>query len=159
MCAKGGGSKSAILLDLCVSSLRRGHANLLCIVPIFTDDHRSGSYSLHAATSYKCLHWPCLPEPNSAAKDQTYSITNAMTTLRMKCTQHDTRKARRYQRTPAATTYIHIRMKRWDGKLQSRQKDGRSEKNKCESKAKAEPPGGFEPPTFRLRSECSTTEL
>jgi hypothetical protein len=35
--------KSAILLDLCVSSLRRGHANLLCIVPIFTDDHRSGS--------------------------------------------------------------------------------------------------------------------
>ena len=25
-------------LDLCVSSLRRGHANLLCIVPIFTDD-------------------------------------------------------------------------------------------------------------------------
>ena len=26
------------LLDLCVSSLRRGHANLLCIVPILTDD-------------------------------------------------------------------------------------------------------------------------
>jgi hypothetical protein len=25
------------LLDLCVSSLRRGHANLLCIVPILTD--------------------------------------------------------------------------------------------------------------------------
>ena len=25
------------LLGLCVSSLRRGHANLLCIVPIFTD--------------------------------------------------------------------------------------------------------------------------
>ena len=38
--------KSAILLDLCVSSLRRGHANLLCIVPIFTDDHRSGSCRL-----------------------------------------------------------------------------------------------------------------
>ena len=31
------------LLDLCVSSLRRGHANLLCIVPILTDDHRRGS--------------------------------------------------------------------------------------------------------------------
>ena len=28
--------KSAILLDLCVSSLRRGHANLLCIVPILS---------------------------------------------------------------------------------------------------------------------------
>jgi hypothetical protein len=26
-------SKKRILLDLCVSSLRRGHANLLCIVP------------------------------------------------------------------------------------------------------------------------------
>ncbi len=24
--------------DLCVSSLRRGHANLLCIVPILSDD-------------------------------------------------------------------------------------------------------------------------
>ena len=28
------------LLDLCVPSLRRGHANLLCIVPILTDDPR-----------------------------------------------------------------------------------------------------------------------
>ena len=28
------------LLDLCVSSLRRGHANLLRIVPILTDDLR-----------------------------------------------------------------------------------------------------------------------
>ena len=27
-------------LDLCVSSLRRGHANLLCIVPILTDVRR-----------------------------------------------------------------------------------------------------------------------
>ncbi len=34
------------LLDLCVSSLRRGHANLLCIVPILTDIHRSGSVSV-----------------------------------------------------------------------------------------------------------------
>ena len=31
------------LLDLCVSSLRRGHANLLCIVPILTDDPRGES--------------------------------------------------------------------------------------------------------------------
>ena len=32
------------LLDLCVSSLRRGHANLLCIVPILTDDPRRESF-------------------------------------------------------------------------------------------------------------------
>ena len=31
------------LLDLCVSSLRRGHANLLCTVPISTDDPRRES--------------------------------------------------------------------------------------------------------------------
>ena len=31
------------LLDLCVSSLRRSHANLLCIVPILTDDPRRES--------------------------------------------------------------------------------------------------------------------
>ena len=34
------------LFDLCVSSLRRGHANLLCIVPILTDDPRRESVSL-----------------------------------------------------------------------------------------------------------------
>ena len=31
------------LLDLCVPSLRGGHANLLCIVPILTDDPRKKS--------------------------------------------------------------------------------------------------------------------
>ena len=35
--------KHVTLLDLCVSSLRRGHANLLCIVPILTDDPRRES--------------------------------------------------------------------------------------------------------------------
>ena len=35
------------LLDLCVSSLRRGHANLLCIVPILTDDPRRESKHVH----------------------------------------------------------------------------------------------------------------
>jgi hypothetical protein len=34
----GANKKLFTLLDLCVSSLRRGHANLLCIVPILTDD-------------------------------------------------------------------------------------------------------------------------
>ena len=35
--------KKRYILDLCVSSLRRGHANLLCIVPILADDLRRGS--------------------------------------------------------------------------------------------------------------------
>ena len=35
--------KWSYFLDLCVSSLRRGHANLLCIVPILTDDSRRRS--------------------------------------------------------------------------------------------------------------------
>ena len=35
--------KLCTLLDLCVSSLRRGHANLLCTVPILTDDPRRES--------------------------------------------------------------------------------------------------------------------
>ena len=35
--------KLVTLLDLCVSSLRRGHTNLLCIVPILSDDRRSES--------------------------------------------------------------------------------------------------------------------
>ena len=39
------GKKLSTLLDLCVSSLRRGHANLLCIVPIFADDLFRGSGS------------------------------------------------------------------------------------------------------------------
>ena len=39
----GRSKKSSTLLDLCVSSLRRGHANLLCIVPILTDVPRKES--------------------------------------------------------------------------------------------------------------------
>ena len=35
--------KWVTLLDLCVSSLRRGHANLLCIVPILTDGNPEGN--------------------------------------------------------------------------------------------------------------------
>ena len=58
--------KLVTLLDLCVSSLRRGHANLLCIVPILSDDPRRG---IHWAVSKKgaypapsrhhqCHGWP-----------------------------------------------------------------------------------------------------
>ena len=39
----GGENKKWYILDLCVSSLRRGHANLLCIVPILADDLFRGS--------------------------------------------------------------------------------------------------------------------
>ena len=40
------------LLDLCVSSLRRGHANILCIVPILTDDPRRESLYIHTLYIY-----------------------------------------------------------------------------------------------------------
>jgi hypothetical protein len=42
------------LLDLCVSSLRRGHANLLCIVPILTDDPRRESENKALAIPTAC---------------------------------------------------------------------------------------------------------
>ena len=42
----GNHKKHVTLPDLCVSSLRRGHANLLCIVPILTDDLRRGSNNI-----------------------------------------------------------------------------------------------------------------
>ena len=43
--------KFGTLLDLCVSSLRRGYANLLCIVPILTDDPRRESTQLARPTA------------------------------------------------------------------------------------------------------------
>ena len=57
------------LLDLCVSSLRRGHANLLCIVPILTDDPRresEGSLATH------------LPISGAAACNRTAAATVAV---------------------------------------------------------------------------------
>ena len=47
--------KSSTLLDLCVSSLRRGHANLLCIVSILTDVPRKESKREVYLASI-CLH-------------------------------------------------------------------------------------------------------
>ena len=47
------------LLDLCVSSLRRGHANLLCIVPILTDDPRRESNSMRLLSQPVAM--PCMP--------------------------------------------------------------------------------------------------
>ena len=49
-------TKGWYFLDLCVSSLRRGHANLLCIVPILTDDSRRRSNDIAiSARSYTIL--------------------------------------------------------------------------------------------------------
>jgi len=45
------------LLDLCVSSLRRGHANLLCIVPILTDDPRRESSRYNVDKWLPALLW------------------------------------------------------------------------------------------------------
>ena len=50
--------KMFTLLDLCVSSLRRGHANLLCIVPILTDDPRRESSIAAAAGRLIASHCP-----------------------------------------------------------------------------------------------------
>ena len=47
------------LLDLCKSSLRRAHANLLCIVPMLSDDPRSDAIQhhiqLHRAQNHKIV--------------------------------------------------------------------------------------------------------
>ena len=52
------------LLDLCVSSLRRGHANLLCVVPILRDDPRrrcQGLYYIiiYYVVSYYIIYYYC----------------------------------------------------------------------------------------------------
>ena len=53
--------KLVTLLDLCVSSLRRGHANLLCIVPILTDDLLRGSiYDSTTGEELLTLHDVCV---------------------------------------------------------------------------------------------------
>jgi len=41
------------LLDMCVSSLRRGHANLLCIVPILADDPPKRVQPIMQGSPYK----------------------------------------------------------------------------------------------------------
>ena len=53
--------KMFTLLDLCVSSLRRGHANLLCIVQILTDDPRRESSRRAAKRCQRStVPMPCL---------------------------------------------------------------------------------------------------
>ena len=59
------------LLDLCVSSLRRGHANLLCIVPILTDDPRRESKLEIFGASKSQL---CVPSPRSGRSPHTTAV-------------------------------------------------------------------------------------
>ena len=67
----GSTKKLFTLLDLCVSSLRRGHANLLCIVPILTDDPRRESErcaSRLGHTLLKASQLPALPVGRGGAQ-------------------------------------------------------------------------------------------
>ena len=48
-------AKLFTLLDVCVSSLRRGHANIVCIVPMLTDDPRRESQKTTKIGYYKHL--------------------------------------------------------------------------------------------------------
>ena len=51
-----GEKKFGPFLDLCVSSLRRGHANLLCIVPILSDVPE-GTVVICCVFVYVCFHF------------------------------------------------------------------------------------------------------
>ena len=51
-----GEKKFGPFLDLCVSSLRRGHANLLCIVPILSDVPE-GTMGACRVLVYICFHF------------------------------------------------------------------------------------------------------
>ena len=52
--------QSFTLLDLCVSSLRGGHANILCIVPILTDGSRRESGSADVLLRFSRTAFFCL---------------------------------------------------------------------------------------------------
>ena len=71
------------LLDLCVSSLRRGHANLLCIVPILTDDPRRESRETRAGShaalgTNSCRRALQAARPVTAARAKWLSVAQPM---------------------------------------------------------------------------------
>jgi hypothetical protein len=80
------GQKWLYFLDLCVSSLRRGHANLLCIVPILTDDSRRRSdrtsapvVYIHPTHAARTALWG--REKRSISRQNTAAVvTNSITT-------------------------------------------------------------------------------
>ena len=57
------------ILDMCMSSLRRGHANILCIVPILTDDPRRESREVWLMVSSLDLP-PRYRQPNLPAESR-----------------------------------------------------------------------------------------
>ena len=61
------------LLDLCVSSLRRGHANLLCIVPILTDDPRRESNGRAPSNGRQRAYLPILAKSGVCQRGATVS--------------------------------------------------------------------------------------
>ena len=63
-------------LDLCVSSLRRGHANLLCIVPILSDVSEGTSCLLRVV--YKCCHFTVSLRCGTRALNPSKVKTGAM---------------------------------------------------------------------------------
>ena len=68
----GGSKKMFTLLDLCVSPLRRDHANLLCIVPILTDVPLLGSSArrnTHSGQRQNHPRWGSNPQPPAPETD------------------------------------------------------------------------------------------
>ena len=62
--------KLVTLLDLCVSFLRRGHTNLLCIVPILSDDPRKVSDLL---SNLFIIRFIQLPIPEAVTCENHYN--------------------------------------------------------------------------------------
>ena len=91
------------LLDLCVSSLRKGHANLLCIVPILTDDPRReskhlgqrcakgalGKYVLSSIISHPLSLYLSLSFHNAPARAHKESATNPQRTNKESARTHN----------------------------------------------------------------------
>ena len=117
---------------MCVSSLRRGHANLLCIVPILTDDPRRESDSTCApraldsgfTRSRRTLGAQRLWYRNSGATENPKLATNAFcarfrhprrqlqATCKVPCREHKTcRVPSRYlksRKSPQPTSLIQL---------------------------------------------------
>ena len=74
---------SFTLLDLCESSLRRGHANLLCIVPILTDDPRRESKK--GMASFACRHPRNAEQRKQLHARNHESDTNIFTLITPEC--------------------------------------------------------------------------
>ena len=113
-----GSKKLFTLLDLCVSSLRRGHANLLCIVPILTDDPRRESEKYGLCMPFKrCSHtaattWACRPVPGTAAGVPRQGVLRRPHTNHTHTTHRAIAAAPRHRVHPRATPKIRQRFPR-----------------------------------------------